>query len=217
LIKINLQQRKAAVGISAESVAQASTGLKSVLAKINSRLSSVDILGDTDKRALLLQIVVFAVITAATYWFLDEQKLKMLAEVDAEIAVIDSKISLLTSELNKTSGYEQIKKNLEADERTIRTKITTIQELIRDRTAPPKILTTLSESIPKDVWLREFSLKDRHFRLLGNATAMDVVSDFMKSLEDTIYFKTVVLKSSKQEVIKGMRNPALFELEADRR
>jgi hypothetical protein len=46
---------------------------------------------------------------------------------------------------------------------------------------------------------------------------MDVVSDFMKSLEETIYFKGVVLKSSKQESVKGGRMSAVFELEADRR
>lgn len=214
MIKINLHQRKAAVGVSSD-LAGASGGLNAFLAKFRGGASEA--MGEGDKRALLLQAVVFSVILAAVYWFVDEQKLKLLSEVDAEITQIDSKIALLTSELNKTNGYEQIKKNLEADERTIRTKISTIQELIRDRTTPPKILTTLSEAIPKDVWLREFVLKDRHFKLAGAASSMDVVSDFMKSLDDTIYFKSVVLKSSKQDALRGSRGPAAFELEADRR
>jgi len=216
MIKINLQNRKAAVGVAAGSPTGASGagGLKGLLDRLK---GGGDGLADGDKRSMIILGVVYLVILGGASWYVGSTKDQLLASVEAEATAVDSKITLLTSELNKTNGYEQIKKSLEADDKTIRTKITTIQELIRDRSTPPKILTTLSETIPKEVWLREFTLKDRHFKIGGNSTSMDVVSDFMKSLEETIYFKGVVLKSSKQETIKGGHASAIFELEAERR
>lgn len=218
MIKVNLYQRKAAVGVTAGTATGALSGAGGGLRGLLDRLrGGGEGLADSDKRAAIISAVVYAVILGAGYWYSGERQAEMLAKLEEEVTALDSKSNLLTSELNKTNGYEQTKKSLEADEKTIRTKIDTIQELIRDRTTPPKILTTLSETIPKDVWLREFSLKDRHFHIVGSSSSMDVVSDFMKGLEETIYFKGVVLKSSKQEVLKGVRASATFELEAERR
>jgi Tfp pilus assembly protein PilN len=160
---------------------------------------------------------VYTVILIAGSWYLDGMKAEKLAEVDAQIKAVDSKLTLLASELAKTQGYEQTKKSLESDDKKIRTKIETIQELIRDRSTPPKILMALSDSIPKEVWLREFSLKERSFKITGSATSMDGVSDFMKGLSETIYFKDVTLKGSKTATTKGSRETAEFELEAQRR
>lgn len=213
MIKVNLYQRKAAVGVVTDSAAGATGGFKGLLAKLKGGSEGIT----DEKRALIILGAVYAVIYFGVSWYVGSLREEMLAAVDAEMATLNSKTTLLTSELNKTNGYEQIKRSLEADEKTIRTKIETIQELIRDRSTPPKILTTLSETIPKDVWLREFSLQNRHFKIGGSSTSMDVVSDFMKGLEETIYFKSVVLKSSKQESVKGGRTSAVFELEAERR
>lgn len=212
MIKVNLHQRKSAVGVGASSTS-ATGSLGALLDKFRGGEGFSD---PAQKSAMTLGIVYLAILGGG-WWWIDQQKTEMLAKVDGEIEVLESKLNLANSELGKTNGYEQIKKSLEADEKTIRTKIETIQELIRDRSTPPKILMTLSEAIPKEVWLNEFGLQNRHFKLAGNSTNMDVVSDFMKSLEETIYFKNVVLKSSRQETIKGGRLSATFELEAERR
>lgn len=219
MIKINLHHRKAAVGVSAGSATGATGvgGIKAFIDRMRGAGAGVDGVSDSEKRSMIILVVIYAAILGGAWWYLGEKKTEMLSELDTESSALQSKIQLLTSELNKTSGYENIKKSLESDEKTIRTKITTIQELIRDRSTPPKILMTLSESIPKEVWLRDFSLQNRHFRISGSCTGMDVVSDFMKALEETIYFKGVVLKSSRQETGKGGHVTASFELEADRR
>ncbi len=148
---------------------------------------------------------------------MDDQKLAMIAQLEAESATLDDRLSRINSELGKTSGYEQVKLGLEADEKAIKTKIATIQELIRNRGAPPKILMTLSEAMPKNVWLNEFSLQEQKFKVSGQSNSMDLVSDFMRSLEETIYFKNVVLRSSKQSESRLGKDSAVFEIEAERR
>lgn len=222
MIKVNLKSRKAAVGVSSGSATGNIKGLSSAGGKFATMFARFGGQGgggfadQSEIKALVILAVVYLTIVGGAWWYVDDQQAKALAEVATEMTEVDSKISLLDSELNKTKGYEQIKRSLEADEKTIRTKISTIQELILDRTTPPKILMTLSEAIPNNVWLREFALKDRKFKVSGLSDGMDVVSDFMKSLEETVYFKGVVLKSSKQESKAG-RLSAQFELEAERR
>ncbi len=212
MIKINLYQRKAAVGVSAGA---ATAGLSATIDKIKNEGLPALI---AELKASAILVVIYGVILIVGIWFSSERKAKFIAEVDAEIALIDSKLNLLASELNKTSGYEQTKKNLEQDEKTIRTKINTIQELIRDRSTPPKILMALSEATPKDVWLKSFTLEDKKFSIVGSSLGMDIVSDFMKGLEETIYFKNVILKTSKSDIgQKAGRSVAQFELEGERR
>lgn len=219
MIKVNLHQRKAAVGVTAGSPTGGSAGLSALIAKLKGGAAggeglNMDMLGN--QKAGLILGAVYAVILAGGWWFLDDQKLAMVAEVDAEISALEDRTNRLNSDLGKTSGYEQVKKDLEANEKAIKTKISTIEELIRDRGAAPKILMTLSEAIPKDVWLNEFALQNRKFRISGRSNGMDLVSDFMRSLEETIYFKGVVLRSSREEDNLG-KSTASFEIEAERR
>lgn len=216
MIKVNLHHRKAAVGVAAGAGGTTAGSLSALIEKFRGG-GGTDGFSDPDQKSAVILGVVYFVLLGGGWWWIDQQKAGMLAVVDQEIQGYESKLALLNSELGKTNGYEQIKKSLEADEKTIRTKIETIQELIRDRSTPPKILMTLSETIPKEVWLQEFALRDRRFQIVGNSGNMDVVSDFMKSLEETIFFKNVVLKSSRQETVKGGRLSASFELEAERR
>lgn len=226
MIKINLKSRKAAVGVSTSSAtgdAGAFGGMggrfTDLIGRINSSSGgSEGFAGEASSKSMLVMVATFALILGAAWWVADSQKTRLLEEVATEAAAVDSKIAQLDSELSKTNGYEQIRKSLEADEKSIRTKITTIQELIHERGTPPKILMTLSEAIPKNVWLQNFILADNKYRISGGSDGMDVVSDFMRGLEETIYFKNVVLKSSKQDAQpKGGRTAAVFELEAEKR
>ncbi len=219
MIKVNLHQRKAAVGVTVGSATGGSAGLQGLIAKLRGGSAgadglNMDMLGN--QKAGIILAAVYAVILAGGWWFLDDQKIAMIAEVDAEISALEDRTNRLNSDLGKTSGYEQVKKDLEANEKAIKTKISTIEELIRDRGAAPKILMTLSEAIPKEVWLNEFALQNRKFRITGRSNGMDLVSDFMRSLEETIYFKGVVLRSSREEETLG-RSSASFEIEAERR
>jgi hypothetical protein len=221
VIRINLHQRKAAVGVAAAgATTQTETGLKgfaSLVARVRSGQNFSNFGDGGDLRGTAIIGVVYLVFLGGGWWYVGQEKERLLEEVTAEVTTVDSKIALLDSELSKTQGYEQAKKSLEADEKKIRTKIDTIQELIRDRSTPPKILMTLSDSIPKDVWLRDFALHDKSFKISGLSNGMDVVSDFIRNLSETIYFSDVQLKGSKSDVQKNGRELTTFELEAQRR
>lgn len=209
MIKVNLHQRKVAVGVAALGDGAAKLkGLAGLLEKLRG--------GEGQKSTMILGGVYLALLIVI-WWIAASGKEKKMQELSDQIAVVDSKISLLNSELNKTQGYEITKRNLEADEKKIRNKIETIQELIRDRSTPPKILMSLSEAIPKEVWLSDFALKDRAFSIKGLSNNMDLVSDFIRSLSETFYFKDVQLKGSRAAPDAKGKEVTNFELEAQRR
>lgn len=220
MIKINLHQRKVAVGVSVGTAQlEGIKGFKSVVEKLRSGGGLSEAFeGTGDLRSVLVLGLVYFILLVGGIWYVGSEKESQLNEIAAQIAEVDNRIVLLDSELAKTQGYEVTKKNLEADERKIRTKIETIQELIHERAIPPKILMSLSEAIPKEVWLSEFTLKDRAFVIKGFSNNMELIASFIKNLSETIYFKDVQLKGSKTTTDEKSRLETVnFELEAQRR
>lgn len=208
MIKINLASKKASA---ISSGGGAGAGLLSKLGGAGALQSLTP-----EKKAMLVTGILYGIVLFAANHFIEGYKTQELEKIQTEIAGIESKIKLADSELSKTTGFEKLKKDLENDEKLIRTKIETIRSLINERTTPPKILVSLSQATPKDVWIQSFALDSGKLTISGRSYGIALVSDFMRSLEETIYFKDVVLKSSRQERDQG-QELASFELEASRR
>jgi Tfp pilus assembly protein PilN len=206
MIKINLAlMKQPVIGSETKSV----TSLSS--------LSSLNI--NTDALKVVpwpLLILVIAVIYFANL-MVEGHKEQELAKLDQEMQLLEAQQSKLMVEMNKTRGYEALKKALDADELTLKTKMETITQLMNERTIPPKLLISLSSSTPPEVWLNEFQIKDQNVTFKGAAAGFSQVSDFMKNLGENIYFKDLTLKStvSAKDPVTG--EVANFELEAKRR
>jgi len=207
MIKINLATRKQAVGVSGGGDGGTATSLKRMTVDLNS-------LKDLPIRRAVLPIVVGLMASFA----LDSYKEDELKKVDDQIAKLSAEKQKLQVEANKMRGYEEVKKNLEADERALRVKVETIRKLIADRQTPPKLLISIAESIPKDVWLTEFKVIKKEVGFKGSALGFNQISDFMKSLNENLYFADVSMKSTQQVKDKQSGSDlAEFELSAKRR
>jgi len=214
MIKVNLADRKTSTMIANDSPGGPSflSGLFSK-AKSSSPSSSVS---SSNTKTMVMSLAIYAVILGGAYYAINQHKEKLLGEVTAQNSELQTTIGVLDSEIAKSDGYEQMKLGLENDEKTLKTKIETIQKLITDRSAPAKVLMALSQATPKQVWLTEFTLKDGAMDIKGASIDLDVISDFMKALEGSVYFKDITLKGSKQGSLQTREN-ATFELEAKRR
>jgi hypothetical protein len=212
MIKVNLADRKTSTMIVNDG-ANASSFLSGLFSKAKSSTPSAS-LGDS--KALVTSLALYGLILGGAYYGIDQHKTKIVDEVNAQNSELQTTIAALDVELAKSQGYEQMKQGLENDEKMLKNKIDTIQKLMNDRTTPPKVLIALSEAIPKQVWLTNFTLQGGGVNISGAATTLDTISDFMKALEGSIYFKDITLKGSKQGSI-GSRESATFELEAKRR
>lgn len=135
------------------------------------------------------------------------------AEMAQESAKLETEKTTIETELKKIKGFETVKIELERNELVLRTKIDTIEKLIRGREFTVKSLVTLAQSMPRDIWMTEVSATETGFEFKGGTVDLGLVSDFMSKLGQTIYYRDVTLKSTAADP-NGKQ--AIFDLTARR-
>jgi Tfp pilus assembly protein PilN len=225
MIKINLAARKGSVhaGTAATSTegATGSATLSQTLAgfsigKIRDAAFDPSILGQLKELPLKRIGVIVITIMVANYLSSSYQA-DELSKLDRELEKLRTAQKGLKAELDKTKGFEAIKVSLENDERTMKTKIEVIQKLLTDRQKPPKLLLTLSNIIPPEMWLGSFQLTQTDVKLSGYAANNLQVPEFQKNLSESADFKDVTLVG--QSTMKDAQGNDIvrFEMEAKRR
>src|SRR4051812_7145125 len=94
--------------------------------------SPMDALGGLRELPIKKVVLLLLVIIVGNY-VLGDYKDGEIKKLDAELATMRQEQTKLNADLAKTKGYEDIKKVLDADELTLRTKIETIQTLLNGR------------------------------------------------------------------------------------
>jgi Tfp pilus assembly protein PilN len=216
MIKINLASKKQAVTAQGAGAAPKRAGFdfkKINLDTIRDNLS-FEFLKDPQTRKLLLVVVVGIM----CYVALDTYETEQVKKQDDILVQINADNAKLSAELAKTKGYEAIKLEIDTDEKILKTKLDTIKTLIADRQVPPKLLLALSNDIPSETWLSEFTITDKELKLKGSSTGYGQITDFMKMLGESEYLTDVKLVNSRQEKdpSNGM-DLASFELSAKRK
>jgi len=200
MIKINLATKKQA--------AFAAEGGTSALGGLRGTRIDMDLIKELPViRVLLSLVVAFLLYSGSAY-----QKEQVINGLEQERIAAQAEITELTKKVAATNGYENLKKNLEENEIRLRTKIETITTLVKDRTKSPKMLLIMSQIIPREVWLENFSIKGDDISIKGGATDFNMVSDFMKRLDESIYFDNPTLIDSDTQ--KGQ---ATFSLKTGRK
>lgn len=210
MIKINLATRKQSSGASheAKGLNFGSFQFPSGFSKFN-----VNELKDLPIRKLLLPLVVCVALT----YLVDSLKEDEMIQVQEEAAKVAAEKVQLVASAGKLKGYEELKRNMEADEQVMRSKLAVVQGLVADRTNPPKIMRSLAGSLPKDVWLSEFKAADNEVTFRGYSLDFNQISDFMKNLNESAYFSDVTIKNTQQAKDELGVDVASFDLVAKRR
>lgn len=204
MIKINLALRKRAAAVGASEKAGGGFSIP----KFDS-----EVFKEPQLRKLALGLIVLVMASYA----IDEVKTDQLHKLDQDIEKVQADNNKAKAELAKTAGYDALKKQIDDDEKLIRTKLETIQKLMADRQVPPKLLLSLSNMIPKDVWLSDFTLSDTDLKIKGSSIGFDPVADFMKSMNDSDYLNNVKLMNSANATDPVAGEVTNFELEAKRK
>lgn len=134
---------------------------------------------------------------AASTW-LDNYKDQTLAEYQSRLAAIEMESKNIQKEFSKYKELEKVKKSMDDDEHTIRTKLDTIRLLITDRSRTLSGMIALSKTMPDDVWVSEFRLDKSDMNLVGSASDFNQISDFLKKLKEDAFFGSVELRDAQQ-------------------
>jgi type IV pilus assembly protein PilN len=213
MIKINLAAKKRftnAVAAPAEGGDTAAAGGK----------FSFDRLGITrdDLKDLPLKMVAFCIVagiianTAA-----DKVKTVRLTEAEAKVEAIRLKQGQLTAEISKMKSFDEQRKSLENTEATLKGKIEAIKKLLADRLGMYNIMYAVSSSVPNQVWLTGLEVKSDTVTMRGSSLDINEVSDLMKRINETPYFKDLTLKKTDQVRDAKGNEIANFELVSGRR
>jgi type IV pilus assembly protein PilN len=141
--------------------------------------------GATRVNPVTLSAVAILLLTLAGmgwwYWSLRQASLV----VDAEIAQAETETRNLTSVLAKVTEFETRKAQLQQ-------RVTLIEQLRKGQAAPARVLDQISRSVPDRLWLSEMSQAGSDFTVVGFATSMTALSDFVAGIESTTWFKRPV-------------------------
>ena len=194
MIKINLaSKKKSNISGSADQMGDMFAALKKL--DFSSLPDFREMFADVPFKKGVLPLLLVGVIYVVGQ-VVEENQLSTLAK---ELEVHRNEQILVKAELDKTKGYEAMKKSLDADELLLRTKVETIRKLIDGRQYPPKMMLALANSMPADVWLNEFKITEAgDISVKGSATGLIPVTDLLKNLSESTYFRDMQIGPAQQ-------------------
>jgi type IV pilus assembly protein PilN len=182
LIKINLAKRKTApIASSAQKISVSGLNLEEL------------------KELPLKKYALVAVLLFLGNYLSEEEKGSLLQSAQAELNRIRQEVSQAETAFQQARRYEEEKNELEKEEALIRQKIETVRTLLEGREGAVRLLTAISSTIPKEVWLMEIRKNDRQLSMRGGASNFNTVSDFMRTLGRSAYVSDLELGSTQQQ------------------
>jgi type IV pilus assembly protein PilN len=140
-------------------------------------------------------LVIFALIVSVLALHLYQAK--ELRDVNKATLMVEKRIKDLEDVKKKVEAFKA--KNAELERR-----IKLIEELEQNRAGQLYVLESLGGAIPERAWIDKFTEKGANAKIEGIAWNEFTVSDFMKSLKSSNYFKDVELVSIQKKVMQKL-------------
>lgn len=140
-----------------------------------------------------------------------------LAQDQEVISQLSAKSASLNEENSKNAN---IKNQLDAYNKQVeklKSRSTQVDEILKIRTNPKKVLEKLARSIPDDLWIDSLKIdENKEIVILGGAYAPRSIGEFITVMNDSPFFAnsiTPTKQENKQDTLDGvMSNYETFEL-----
>lgn len=166
--------------------------------------------GIVDGKDLLIKALLVLLPVVAYYGY-DMQtvqtKKAKVEELRGQIAKTDKELAALDVQVKEVEKFMEEKRRLNS-------QLDTIKNLSKERLRNVKSMDALQSIMPQKAWLLEMSIKDTNVSLEGQAIDDIVISDFMRDLEESVFFNNVVLEAS-EEVRRDEGNVKKFRIRAN--
>ncbi len=155
------------------------------------------ILGKTaspDNSDILAKLLILFLPFVALYGYqkYDEFTSKILIEkLKTRKEAVDSKLIALAPAVREIEQFQQEKQLLDS-------QLEVIKHLSKERLKNVKSLDAMQSLIPQRAWLASLKILENKVELEGYSTDDLVISEFMQSLEASIYYANVALVSSEE-------------------
>lgn len=175
MIKINLLKN-----ITATDLKAVTTGMDSVF------------LAEEDKKEIFIKLsLIFGFVLCLIIWefYNSNVKTNQFNKIQNELAKIDEEINSLGPIVNEIEKFLNEKSNLEK-------KFKIIGQLSSNRLLYVKAIASLQGIIPAQAWFTQIEFEGEKIKLVGESLDDNAILDFVKGLEELIFFSEVVLTSA---------------------
>lgn len=121
-----------------------------------------------------------------------------VSRLDQQTADLEAELVVLRERVAEASRLEQQKRDLDA-------KLKVIAELSQKRVGPAGVLRDLSRATPSRLWLTDLTEAGGGATISGKAVDNQTIADFLRSLEESVYFNTVDLSETTQDEQGGVK------------
>jgi Tfp pilus assembly protein PilN len=118
------------------------------------------------------------------------------------------------------TDLEQIKQQVEAFEKqkqVLQQRVSTIEQLQRDRTGGQELLDQIASTVARteNLWLTSMIRKGNNLTIEGSSASINAVANFITALKRSGYFQKVEIKESKQDDKNAAVQTFNFQLSAE--
>ncbi len=118
---------------------------------------------------------------------------------------LTSKSEKLTKVNAEIASYGDLERKMEAFKRQIeilKERERQVEELLRNKANPTKILLHVSRSIPDDTWIESLKINNRSFEVSGFSQTFKSIDEFRNRINDSIFFnRSITLNTSRPEFL----------------
>jgi type IV pilus assembly protein PilN len=118
------------------------------------------------------------------------------------------------------TDLEQIKQQVEAFEKqkqVLQQRVSTIEQLQRDRTGGQELLDQIASTVARteNLWLTSMIRKGNNLTIDGSSASINAVANFITALKRSGYFQKVEIKDSKQDEKNSAVQTFMFQISAE--
>jgi type IV pilus assembly protein PilN len=125
--------------------------------------------------------------------------------VHAQLSTARAENANLQRQINKTKEMVALVDEQEQMQEDLRTKLAVIKRLKANRVGPVHMLDELSQATPEKLQLTEVEEKQGKVSVVGVAVTNEIISEFLRNLEESEYFKEVYLNAIEQTEAGGAK------------
>jgi Tfp pilus assembly protein PilN len=168
----------------------------------------------------LNELNLFMIGVAMVVWFVPQMILDSYIEtttqtIDAEIAELRESTNKAKEELAKHGSIKDKLKLYQDQVEKLKERSLQVDELLKIRTNPKKVLEKIARSIPEDVWLDDLKINgDGDVNISGGTTSSRSLGEFITIINDSPFFAgsiTPTKQENKQDALTGVSYD-IFEL-----
>src|SRR5713101_856271 len=119
----------------------------------------------------------------------------------SQLTAENNRIKTLRAEKTELQGIKQQVDAFEAQKKILQQRVSTIEQLQRDRTGGQELLDMIANTVSRteNLWLTSMTRKGNALSLEGSSASINSVANFITAMKRSGYFQKVEIKESKQD------------------